>query len=635
MKMQWVELRTLITIFMMLLIPGWAILSVTNLWRRFGTIERWILAGGLSIAFYPFLYYLARAFLPSLRMGQNKLIVLLAGLFALTAWVLRKNWREQFKFSKYAGPFLFILALTLLTRFWLAHHYPYPAWTDALHHILITDLVGSTGRLPFDLQPYAPTTLAQYHLGLYALTGSLQVLADIPAHQALIWMAQAINGLCGLGVFLFLSKRVSRLAGLAGMAVVGLFSFQPALYFSWSRFTQSSSQTILLIAAFATWEAIRAWKWDWKENPMPAIALTGISALLIAGVFLIHFRAAAFLLPLIVVICIYEFATAIQSKEYAIRTIISIAAIAIVSVILILPALVPAMDFYVDRRSELAETSDSESAKDLEENQYFAGYTVESLYAIGAKKWMFGLSLFGMMVGLLRRNRTLILITIAWILALFGIGLLYRLNIPLLAFTNMTGMMIMLYLPIGVIVGVLAEDLWQSFSLERHENWASALQWVVLFLAVIAAIYRLGEVQGYRQFMTTSDEKAMNWIENNTPKDAIFAVHTYYWLPDSPHGSDAGYFIPYYADRETTTSTMISSLGPGYEEVMVESQAVMSLYSSTPDIAVLCELGVDYLYDGAKNPFDGSQFNVDVIQQTEGVQIIYQDGSVSIYKLCD
>ena len=127
----------------------------------------------------------------------------------------------------------------------------------------------------------------------------------------------------------------------------------------------------------------------------------------------------------------------------------------------------------------------------------------------------------------------------------------------------------------------------------------------------------------------------MNWIENNTPKDSIFAVHTYYWLPDSPHGSDAGYFIPYYADRETTSSTMISSLGPGYEEVMAESEAVMSLYSASPDIGTLCELGVDYLYDGAKNPFDGRQFNISAIQQAEGVQTIYQDGGVSIYKLCD
>ena len=202
--MDWSELRILFIIFLMLIIPGWAILAATNLWRKFDVIERWIFAVGLSIAFYPILYYLTRAIFPTMRIGQNKLLVLLTSLFVFTVWLLRHNWREQFKFGKYGGPFLFILAVTLLTRFWLAHNYPYPAWTDSLHHMLLTDLVATTGKLPFNLQPYAPTNLDQYHLGLYALTGSLQVIAEIPAHQALLWMTQTLNGICGLGVMIFL-----------------------------------------------------------------------------------------------------------------------------------------------------------------------------------------------------------------------------------------------------------------------------------------------------------------------------------------------------------------------------------------------------------------------------------------------
>ena len=341
------------------------------------------------------------------------------------------------------------------------------------------------------------------------------------------------------------------------------------------------------------------------------------------------------MLPLIVVICVYEFVLAIKDKENVLRTVFSIAAIAIVSLVLILPALLPAMDFYVDRRVNTSAISAEKPTKQLDENQYYSDYDADSLYAIGAKKWMLGLALLGVLVGLLRKNRTVILVMAVWILTLFGIGFLYRLNIPLLAFTNMTSMMIMLYLPIGVIVGTLAEDLWQLLALEKHANWGSALKWVVLFLAVVAAFYRLGEVETFREFMTASDEKAMDWVENNTPEDAVFAIHTWYWLPDSPHGADAGYFIPYYADRKTTSSTMISSLGPGYQAVIDESRAVMSLYSDSPDIAALCELGVDYLYDGAKNPFDGSQFNLSAIQQVDGVQTIYQDSGVSIYKLCE
>jgi len=240
-----------------------------------------------------------------------------------------------------------------------------------------------------------------------------------------------------------------------------------------------------------------------------------------------------------------------------------------------------------------------------------------------------------MLVGLFRKNRIVIIIMTIWIILLFTEGMLYRLNIPLLAFTNMTGMMIMLYLPIGVIVGILAEDLLQLFSTNSREKTETQFLWLLLFIGVVGAFYRIEDVQTYRQFMTASDEKAMKWIKQNTPKDSVFAVHTYYWLPDSPHGSDAGYFIPYYADRKTTTGTMISSLGPGYEEVMIESEVVMSLYSSSPDIDALCELGVDYIYDGAKDPFDGSKFNIPAIEKTKNTQIVYQDGGVKIYKICD
>ena len=53
------------------------------------------------------------------------------------------------------------------------------------------------------------------------------------------------------------------------------------------------------------------------------------------------------------------------------------------------------------------------------------------------------------------------------------------------------------------------------------------------------------------------------------------------------------------------------------------------------ELDALCKLGVDYLYDGAKNPFDGSQFNISAIQQAEGVQTVYQDNGILILKLCD
>jgi len=108
------------------------------------------------------------------------------------------------------------------------------------------------------------------------------------------------------------------------------------------------------------------------------LALTGVSAILIAGVFLIHFKAAAYLLPLLGVICIYELALAFKKKGQWVRTLLSIAAIGIVSIVLILPALVPAMDFYVDRRSTPAQSSAPETEDNLVDNKYSISTSVHS-----------------------------------------------------------------------------------------------------------------------------------------------------------------------------------------------------------------------------------------------------------------
>ncbi|MDT8382724.1 MAG: hypothetical protein RQ728_10790, partial [Brevefilum sp.] len=301
----WPEIKIILIIAIMLLIPGWAFLAVSGLWQRYKGLQSWFLAIGISIAFYPILFYSARTILPNLRIGETKLTVLLILMLGLTIWLMRKSWHEPFKIGKWGGLVLAVLGATLVTRFILSHQYPYPAWTDSLHHSLITDLVYKTGQLPYDLQPYAPTSLDQYHLGLYSLTGSLQLLANIPAHTALLWMSQALNGLCVIGVFLFLDRKVSRLAALVGMVAVGLFNFQPAWYFNWGRFTQLASQSILLIAGLITWDAVVSWSKDWPNRKKEVLLLSLASSILIAGVFLLHFKVAGYALPLLAMICLY------------------------------------------------------------------------------------------------------------------------------------------------------------------------------------------------------------------------------------------------------------------------------------------------------------------------------------------
>lgn len=632
----WPEIKIILIIAIMLLIPGWAFLAVSGLWRRFKVLQRWFLAIGISIAFYPILFYTARTILPTLRIGDTKLILMLILMTGVIIWFMRQSWREQFIIGKMGGLVLAVLGATLFTRLILAHQYPYPAWTDSLHHTLITNLVYTTGKLPYNLLPYSQTNLDQYHLGMYALTGSLQLLADIPAHTALLWMAQALNGLCVIGVFLFLDRKVSRLAGLVGMVVVGLLNFQPAWYFNWGRFTQATSQSILLISAFITWETIESWIRDWPGQKKEVLWQTAASGILIAGVFLHHFRVSGYLLPLLVIICLVELIKNIRDRKKSFKTIYGMLAIALISIILILPALLPAFNVYFQERTIDPGISQNRGGDSLSSNTYYTSFDATSLRHLAFNQWLAVLAVIGVIFGLIsEKNRSLTLVMLGWLIFLILEGYAFLLNFPLITFTNMTGMMIMLYLPLSILIGFLVNSL-RNFL--RPETWTKLqpiLIWILLFSGFIASFDRVNGIQDYRFFMTDSDRRAMEWIKENTPEDALFAINTHFWLPNAAHGSDGGYWIPYFTGRQTTTGTMIANLGPGYNVVLERSKAALELYDEDPSLDDLCALGIDYFYDGAKDPFDGKSINTNALENSPNVELSFAYDGVTIFKICD
>jgi len=80
------------------------------------------------------------------RIGTNKLILILAVCAIVILVSLRKNWKEQFELGEKAGTVIVVLLVTLLSRLILAYKFPYLAGDDSLHHSLITNLVATTGN---------------------------------------------------------------------------------------------------------------------------------------------------------------------------------------------------------------------------------------------------------------------------------------------------------------------------------------------------------------------------------------------------------------------------------------------------------------------------------------------------------
>jgi hypothetical protein len=629
------ELRAAIVLTGLLIVPGWAALSLSDQWRRWKALQRWIVAIGLSIASYPVVFYALQSLSPFLTLGPYEMGTLLLGLAAVTAWRMRKHWKEQFALDRLEWIAVAVLGMTLVTRFWIIRDQPYPAWSDSLHHAILTRLTAVQGKLPATLSPYFPIPLDQYHLGLYALTATTQWLAQVPPHTALLWTSQALNALCGLGVYLVLDRKVGRVGAVVGAVVVGLLSHQPAWYVNWGRFTQLSSQTILLIAWLVAWEAIKTWKLSWQKHRPKIVWSTAFAGALTGAVFLLHFRVAVFYLPLLAMSVVWELRRA-RERGAAKGVVLGVALIGVTALIIITPALWKALRVYTSARLEYAgmegTTFSPEEISTTVERFYEFGW--RSVPILAARPWLIWTAAVGAAAGLLRRNK-LVIASVLWIIVLYLFGNSYTLGVPFLSFTNLGAVLIMLYLPIGLIIGSVVEEgltlcgpRWRG----RMTGMAMAL---TLVAGLVASRARATEIEPYRYFVTPADVEAMQWIRENTPEDALFAVNTHFWLPKAPHGTDAGYWIPYFTGRQSTAGSMLSFLGSAeHQNSVIElSRMVEELETDNEALTGLQARGVDYVYVGRVGDFSGAGLRTDELQQSPVVDVVYREDGVTIFQI--
>lgn len=638
----WEILKICVITLAIQLIPGWALLSLGGFKKQWSALQRWILAFFLGMATYPVIFYAARVLLPGFQIGLNKIYLFLGLCLIFTLWRNKNDWRDNFKFEKADLIVLGLIIVSLFTRLAPVLQYSYPGWTDSLHHTIITKLVMTSGKLPYNMLPFDPGDLSAYHLGLYSLTGSVGLLANTTPHHALLVYSQIINAMAGLAVFILLDKILGRLPAIAGMVFVSFISFQPALYFNWGRFPQLVAQTSLLPSALLFWYSLEeATKQNTQfKDPkrfnwvIPAI----LSALTISATALIHFRVAAFYLPLLILLFLFSILSKSKSANQRKRILFQTIAIAFMSLLFMVPALIPGLNTYlnptttaVENLNETYQTYANATLKDIP----FYLFEYSEFFNIGLTKGISILVLLSLLFGLcFKKTRFIALIAIFWTFSLWLIGSLPALNIPKLAIVNMTGVMILAYLPGGLAFAVLLHGLEQLLDKPFKPSFVPILTWATLFIAIPFIVNRTDTIEPYRHFMSQEDERAMHWIKTNTPDDGIFAVNPMFWIVGAFHGSDAGYWIPYFAERDTSTRTMLSSYAEDFAMLVKRNDAVYQLYENPTEIDILCQLGLNYLYSGKKDPLTQKDFDIDQLLEQPNVELIYNQDGIEILKLC-
>ena len=169
---------------------------------------------------------------------------------------------------------------------------------------------------------------------------------------------------------------------------------------------------------------------------------------------------------------------------------------------------------------------------------------------------------------------------------------------------------------------------------------AVALQLFVLAAAVLlggllAMPARVNDIEAFRYFVTPNDVDAMHWIQANTPEDALFTVNTHFWTPALPHGTDAGYWIPYFTGRKITAGVMLLNLAPYDYQIKILNLSRTEQRLAT-DLNALTELqaqGVNYIYIGERGNFDGLGLKAEQLKQSNKLEVVYQKGNVFIFHL--
>lgn len=596
------ELRVLGVTLAVLFVPGWALLVLHPAWRRLPALQAWAAACALGVAFWPVVYALHTALASTAPpLGRDALLAIVALSFVVVLVRLRPDPLAPLRFVRLEQVALLVIAATLATRLIVAHEHPFPAWSDSLHHVLLTELTATGGRLPATMNPYFPIALGRYHLGFYALTAPVQVLANVPAHVAVTWVAQVLSGMCGLGVYLVLDRLVGRVPAVIGAVIAGLVSHQPAFYVNWGRFTQLAAQTILLPAWLAARMALRAATTDdpsaRRGTLVPAAAA---AVLLTGGVLLLHLRVAVFY-ALLLALTIAAELWRMRRVPHARRVLLGASAAGALGALAVTgPQLWRAIVEYAHGHWAKAAFQGSffaQPAPKLGGDPEYFSFSRESLGYLFADGWPLVLVLAATAIALVRRNRLAWLFA-AWTLVLLALGEAHRLHVPVLNVTNLGAVLILLYLPASLLVACGVAEL--LVSLRAGAGLQTAVLIAFLGIGALEAPDRVRQIEPSRFFVTDADLRGMAWLREHAPPRATIAVRSTFWLPHAPHGVDAGSWIPYLTQRKTTVGPMIANLQPQFANWAIEmSRRVRRAAEDETEWPWLWKRGVRYLYLGA------------------------------------
>lgn len=524
------------------------------------------------------------------------------------AWRLRRVLHAMtFPVSDVA--MLGLFAAGLIMNLAAAREISYPLWTDSNHHSIITQLIIEQGQIPDNYLPYFTFDRFTYHFGFHALAAYIAQLANLSTPQAVVLTGQLLNSLTGLTLYAFVA-RISHSRSLAfwAAATVTLLNHVPGFYVNWGRYPQLAGVVLLPLTAMAIIRAAREGTPKW-------IICAGV---LSAGLFLVHYRMAFMALLLVTAVGAANISVlwkiSPRIKVYAIR----IALTALVAMLLAGPWLLPMaqrmfIPYFLGSRPATAPVLASPSDR---------SYSLELLTSIGLSPAVIALALLGLVWGL-RRRQKLAQVAMLWAILLFlGANTNRVLG---RALYDRDAFLIMLFLPAGMLAAYALNGAWNNWH-KITLRWKQVNTEIGLSVVIIAftalASARAEVARLDNGFVRASDIQAIEWVAQNTPPDARFAIGGEFWLPSIVEGRDAGWWLPMLAHRQVTIPTMVYVTevdGATRLGILNLARDLNNLRDPAAALPMLRANGIGYIYVGNRP----TQVDPMLLTETPGYRLLY------------
>jgi len=262
------------------------------------------------------------------------------------------------------------------------------------------------------------------------------------------------------------------------------------------------------------------------------------------------------------------------------------------------------------------------------------------LIAAGHSRELILLSLAGAVWGLAKRERGVIL-TLLWVAAVLLCANPSLLGLPCTWLVNNASAAIALFLPLAILGGYFLASLCEEIRARLRGKWRSLHRWAlglsIVAVAIWGALGMLSIVNPACILATRDDMAAMEWIRQNTPKDAKFLINARYWQWGLYVGTDGGYWIRLLAGRKTTLPPVVYGfISPEYiAEVNALARPMASpalakraLLDDEGMRRLLDERGVTHVYIGAR----GGSIRPTMLLDNPYWRLVYSSGAVWIFE---